>query len=92
MNTTNPERPTVVVLTTGGTIASRPDPSGGVVVAATGEELIGAVPDLEDVAKVRVEELFRIGGYLMTPEDMQLSDLALLIDHVDHPADIVWAR
>lgn len=70
MSTANPERPTVVLLTTGGTIASRPDPSGGVVAAATGKELIGAVPDLEDVAKVRVEELFRIGGYLMTPEDM----------------------
>lgn len=70
MNATNEERPTVVVLTTGGTIASRPDPSGGVVAAATGEELIEAVPDLEEVAEIRVEELFRIGGYLMTPEDM----------------------
>ncbi len=70
MNAANMERPTVVVLTTGGTIASRPDPSGGVVAAATGEELIEAVPGLEEVADIRVEELFRIGGYLMTLEDM----------------------
>jgi L-asparaginase len=70
MNATNEERPTVVVLTTGGTIASRPDPSGGVVAAATGEELIEAAPGLEEVAEVRVEELFRIGGYLVAPEDM----------------------
>ncbi len=70
MNAANTEHPTVVVLTTGGTIASRPEPAGGVVAAATGEELIEAVPGLEEVAKVRVEELFRIGGYLMSPEDM----------------------
>lgn len=64
------QRPRVVVLTTGGTIASRPDPSGGVVAAASGEELLSAVPGLEEVADVRVEDLFKIGGYLMSPEDM----------------------
>ena len=70
MSSTNTERPTVVVLTTGGTIASRPDLSGGVVAATSGEELIEAIPGLNEVADVRVEELFRIGGYLMAPEDM----------------------
>lgn len=70
MSTASAQRPTVVVLTTGGTIASRPDPSGGVVAAATGEELLSGVPGLEEVAGVRVEELFRVGGYLMTPADM----------------------
>lgn len=62
--------PRVVVLTTGGTIASRPDPSGGVVAAASGEELLSAVPELSGIADVRVEDLFKIGGYLMAPEDM----------------------
>lgn len=62
--------PKVVVLTTGGTIASRPDPAGGVVAAASGKELLSAAPEIHDIAEVRVEDLFRIGGYLMSPKDM----------------------
>ncbi len=64
------QKPKVVVLTTGGTIASRPSPSGGVVAAAGGDELLSAVPGLEEVADVRVEDLFKVGGYLMTPANM----------------------
>lgn len=64
------QKPKVVVLTTGGTIASKPDPSGGVVAATGGEELLSAVPGLEEVADVRVEDLFKTGGYLMKPENM----------------------
>jgi L-asparaginase len=63
-------RPSVVALTTGGTIASRPTPEGGVVAAASGEELLAAVPGLEEFAAVRVEELFKVGGYLVTPQEM----------------------
>lgn len=33
-----------------------------------------------------------VRGERFSVEDMQLSDLALLIDHVDHPARAVWAR
>lgn len=66
----NEQHPKVVALTTGGTIASRPDPSGGVVAAASGEELLSTVPELAEIADTRVEDLFKIGGYLMTPEDM----------------------
>ena len=64
------QKPKVVVLTTGGTIASRPSPSGGVVAAAGGDELLSAVPGLEEVADVRVEDLFKVGGYLMTLANM----------------------
>lgn len=63
-------RTTVAVLTTGGTIASRPDPAGGVLAAVAGEELVSAVPGLREVAEVRVEELFTVGGYLMASENM----------------------
>jgi len=63
-------RRTVAVLTTGGTIASRPDRSGRVVAVASGEELLSAVPRLAETADVRVEEVFRIGSYLMRPDDM----------------------
>jgi L-asparaginase len=59
----------VAVLTTGGTIASRPDPSGGVVAAASGEELLEAVPEVRDRV-VAVEEVFRMGSFLLAPRDM----------------------
>ena len=65
-----PKEPKVVVLTTGGTIASRPGPSGGVVAKTGGEELLSAVPGLGEIADVRVEDLFKIGGYLVKPENM----------------------
>jgi len=58
------------VITTGGTIAARPTPSGEVVVAASSEELLASVPELEQVAGVRIVELFRIDSSLMTPQNM----------------------
>ncbi|MGF1473523.1 MAG: asparaginase [Rubrobacteraceae bacterium] len=63
-------KPKVVLLTTGGTISSRPTSSGGVVAAADGEEVLSTVRGLESVADVRAEDLFKIGAYLMTPEKM----------------------
>lgn len=33
-----------------------------------------------------------VRGERSTVENLQLSDLLLLVDHVDHPAHIVWAR
>ena len=56
-------RPAVVILTTGGTIASRP---GADLLA--GADLVGAVPELLDHASVRVEEVVRIGSSRMTPD------------------------
>ena len=58
------------MITTGGTIAARPTPSGEVVVAASSEELLASVPELEQVAGVRVVELFKIDSSLMTPQNM----------------------
>lgn len=55
------ERPRVVILTTGGTIASTP---GDML---PGEELVAAVPALLDHARIEVEEVFRIGSSGMTP-------------------------
>ena len=53
-------QPTVVVITTGGTIASRLDPStGGVVPAVSGEDLVRAVPGLSDVARIEVRPFGR---------------------------------
>lgn len=61
--------PTVVVLSTGGTIASRFDPAkGGLAPALSGGELVEAVPELAEVARMRVETISSIGSADMTPE------------------------
>ncbi len=53
----------VVILTTGGTIASR---SGAPTLA--GSDLVQAVPQLMDHASITVEEVARTGSSRMTPE------------------------
>jgi L-asparaginase len=61
--------PRVVVLATGGTIASRFDPAiGALAPAATGADLVRAVPGLDKIARVDVEQIANIGSYDMTPE------------------------
>ncbi len=55
-------KPEIVILTTGGTIASRAD-----APMAEGDSLVGAVPQLLDHAAIRVEEFSRIGSSQMTP-------------------------
>jgi L-asparaginase len=56
-------------MATGGTIASRFDPAiGALAPAATGADLVKAVPDLENLARVEVEQVANIGSYDMTPE------------------------
>jgi len=61
--------PLVVVLATGGTIASRFDPAiGALAPAATGADLVKAVPGLDKVARVEVEQIANIGSNDMTPE------------------------
>lgn len=55
-------KPEVFVLTTGGTIASRVG-----APMSEGDSLVRAVPELLDLATVRVEEFSRIGSSQMTP-------------------------
>ena len=53
-----PALPRVVVLATGGTIASRFDPAiGALAPAATGADLVRAVPGLDKIARVDVEQI-----------------------------------
>ena len=56
-------KPQVLILTTGGTIASRTD-----APLIDGPELVQAVPQLLDYAEVRVEEFSVIGSSKMTPD------------------------
>lgn len=60
--------PRVVIVTTGGTIAEKYDPStGGVVPAVSGEDLIDAVPGLDDIAEIEVVDFCNIDSSQMTP-------------------------
>jgi len=53
--------PTVAILSTGGTIASRVDYRTGAVTAqSTAEEIIAAIPDLEEIANYRSRVVYNI--------------------------------
>src|ERR1700736_4947138 len=61
--------PTVAVLSTGGTIASKHDPlKGGYLPALSGEDLIAAVPAIKTIAQIQVEQISNISSSDMTPE------------------------
>jgi L-asparaginase len=61
----------VRILTTGGTIASLPDPDGGAKrPAVSGEELVAGVEGLADIADVSVDEVASESSWNLTPADM----------------------
>lgn len=62
------EQPQVVLLSTGGTIAGRPDPdTGGLIAGHSAAELYSLVPELADIARVRVLDLFSVLSENMMP-------------------------
>ncbi len=64
-------KPRVVVITTGGTIASKPDPvTGGVVPTLSGDELVAAVPGLGNVADVEVQPYSNVLGPALVPDQL----------------------
>lgn len=65
------DKPTVVVITTGGTIASRLDPATGAVAPAiSGQELVEAVPGLAEIAAVEVRSYASVLGPALSPQDL----------------------
>ncbi len=76
------ELPRVLILTTGGTIASTP---GDML---SGEALVGAVPELGDYARLTVEEVFRIGSSSMTPDHWLRLGRRILAARAEDPG---WA-
>lgn len=59
-------KPVICIVGTGGTIASRFDPAiGGHVSAASASDLVEAVPELSDIAEIRVVEHSNINSALM---------------------------
>ncbi len=65
----DPKKPNVVLLGTGGTIASRLDyRSGAVIPAFSPGELYGSVPELADVCNLRTEKLYGVFSENMAEE------------------------
>lgn len=61
--------PTVVILATGGTIASKRNPAkGGYEPALTGEDLVQAIPAVRGLARIQVEQISNISSSDMNPE------------------------
>jgi L-asparaginase len=61
--------PTVVILATGGTIASKRNPAkGGYEPALTGEDLVQAIPAVAGLAHIQVEQISNISSSDMNPE------------------------
>lgn len=65
---------TVVLLATGGTIATRTGPDGKAVASCAGAELVRDLP-LPGGIRIEVDDIFRIGSYLMSLPHLQ--ELAL---------------
>lgn len=91
------ELPTVVIVSTGGTIAEKVDPkTGGAVPALSGKDLLEAVPQLGKIANIKTIEFSNIDSSQMTPElwaklsktvDEQLADPSVKGVVVTHGTD-----
>ncbi|MBW3019613.1 asparaginase [Candidatus Woesearchaeota archaeon] len=78
--------PTVVVVTTGGTIAEKTGAGGGAVPAVSGKDLVSAVPGLARLAKIQVVQFSNIDSSHMTPELWY--NLSKLVDHILGDPDV----
>ena len=64
-----PDLPKVVIMSTGGTIASRVDyRTGAVRSALSASDLYGVVPELSDIARVETEIIFSLYSENITPK------------------------
>jgi len=60
-------KPRVVLIGTGGTIASRYDPElGRTVASARGEDLLAQVPELEEIARIEVDDFATVPSFDIT--------------------------
>jgi len=65
----DPKKPNLVLLGTGGTIASRLDyRTGAVIPAFSPGELFGSVPELADICNLKTEEVYSVFSENMGPE------------------------
>jgi glutamyl-tRNA(Gln) amidotransferase subunit D len=65
----NPDLPKVVIMSTGGTIASRVDyRTGAVRSALSASDIYGVVPELSDIARIETEIIFSLYSENITPQ------------------------
>jgi L-asparaginase len=75
----------LMLLSTGGTIASRYNAqTGRSEVAASGEDLVKAIPAIKTIADVQVETVIHVLSFRMTPEDV-LTLVAAIRGHLAAP-------
>ncbi len=71
MTEKNKELKNVTIIATGGTIASRPDPTtGAVTTAITVEDLLATVPGLEQLANIKAVQFENIPSWSIKTSDM----------------------
>lgn len=90
----DPEKPTVVLIGTGGTLASKIDyQSGAVVPAFTTQELFHAVPELQEIANLETKSIFQILSENIQPDHwIELTnEVVNSIEKLD-PAGVVIAH
>ena len=61
----------ILLLATGGTIASRPTAAGGLAPAITSEELLACVPELADLCAIDAVQLFNLDSPNVGPAHWQ---------------------
>ena len=61
----------ILLLATGGTIASRPTAAGGLAPAITSEELLACVPELADLCEVSAVQVFNLDSTNVGPVQWQ---------------------
>lgn len=76
--TSNLQKPTIAILHTGGTIASRLDyRTGAVVPLSTADDMVGMYPELKEIGNIRTRIIFQIFS-----EDMEPSHWPVLAKEV----------
>jgi glutamyl-tRNA(Gln) amidotransferase subunit D len=69
----DPGKKTILILHTGGTIASKIDyETGGVKAAITPEEIITLVPDLKNIANIKTEIVFQMASDDIGPDHWKI--------------------
>ena len=63
--------PHILMIATGGTIASRPTAAGGLAPAITSEELLACVPELADLCAIDAVQLFNLDSTNVGPAQWQ---------------------
>ena len=59
-------RPRIHILALGGTIATRPDPTGAMQMGLGADDLVAAVPELARLARIEAETVSRVGSHSLT--------------------------